>query len=97
VNGGYWKGMYCDVNRNNFDSIWLEIDSSCNSCYTKFQNLPLKEKKGIRDHIKPALTEAILDHHFPFQRIKGKLKKLGFSGAAWRSNYFRTFMSTTQL
>lgn len=74
--------MHGDVNRNNFDSIWLEIDSSCNSCYTKFQNLPLKEKKGIREHIKPALIEAILDHHFPSQRIKEKLKKLGFSGAA---------------
>jgi hypothetical protein len=86
VNGGYLEDMYCDVNRNNFDSKWLEIDSSCNDCYTKFQNLPLKEKKGIRDHIKPALTEAILDHHFPSQRIKGKLKKLGKEGSGVTSS-----------
>ena len=86
--------MHGDVNRNNFDSIWLEIDSSCNNCYTKFQNLPLKEKKGIRDHIKPALTEAILDHHFPFQRIKGKLKKLGFIGAA---KYFSNSMPNDKI
>ena len=61
--------MHCDINRNNFDSIWLEADNSCKFHYAKFQNLPLKEKKGIREYIKPALTEAILDHHFPCQKM----------------------------
>jgi len=81
--------MHCGINRNNFDSIWLEADNSCKFHYTKFQNLPLKEKRGVREQVKPALIDAILDHHFPSQRIKEKLKKLGFKGTA---EYFGNFL-----
>ena len=81
--------MHYDINRNNFDSIWLESDDSCKNCYTKFQNMSLKEKKGIREQVKPALIDAILDHHIFPQRIKEKLKKLGFKRTA---EYFGNFL-----
>jgi len=81
--------MHCDINRNNFDSIWLEADNSCKFHYTKFQNLPLREKRGVREQVKPALIDAILDHHIHSQRIKEKLKKLGFKKTA---EYFGNFL-----
>jgi len=75
-----------DVNRDNFDSLWLESDNSGKS-YIKFQHLPVKEKDEIRESVKPALVESILDHHFQSQRIKGSLERLGFAKAA---KYFIT-------
>jgi len=81
MNGGYPKAMDYDVNRNNFDALWLEVDNSGKG-YNKFQHLPVKEKGWIRESVKPALIEAILDHYIPCQRIKGALKRLGFVEAA---------------
>lgn len=80
--------MDYDVNRDNFDALWLEPDNSGKG-YTKFQHLPVKEKGGIRESVKPALIEAIFDHHFPRQRIKGALKRLGFVEAA---KYFSSYL-----
>ncbi len=69
------------INRDNFDALWLESDNSGKG-YTKFQHLPVKEKGSVREFVKPALVEAILDHHIHRQRIKGVLKRLGFVEAA---------------
>jgi len=78
--------MDYDVKRNNFDTFWLETDASGKG-YTKFKHLPLKEKHGARESIKPALATAILDHHFHCETIKGALERLGFAKAA---RYFST-------
>jgi len=78
--------MGYDVNRGNFDAFWLEPGDS-DKGYAKFQNLPVKEKEGVRESVKLALIEATLDHHFYRQIIKGALERLGFAGAA---KYFST-------
>lgn len=80
--------MDYDVNRDNFDALWLESDNSGKG-YTKFQHLPVKEKEGIRESVKPAIIEAILNHHFHRKRIEGALEKLEFVEAA---KHFRTFL-----
>jgi len=86
MSGGYPKAMDYDVNRANFDAFWLEpVDANKN--YVKFQYLPVKERKGARESVKPALIEAILDHHFHCKTIKGALERLGFTKAA---AYFST-------
>jgi len=81
MSGGYPKAMDYDVNRDNFDAFWLEPGDS-DKGYAKFQHLPVKEKEGVRKSVKVALIEAILDHHFHCETIKGALERLGFVKAA---------------
>jgi hypothetical protein len=80
------KAMTYDVKRDNFDGVWLEPEGSAKK-HIKFQHFPMKEKEGIRGYIRPALIEAILDHHFHRRTISGALKRLGYEKAA---KYFRT-------
>jgi hypothetical protein len=74
------------IKRNNFDGLWLEPEGSAEK-QGKFQHLPMKERDEIRGHIRPALIEAILDHHFHRKTISGALERLGYEEAA---KYFGT-------
>lgn len=73
--------MDYDINRDNFDTFWLELDDS-DKGYTKFEHRPLKEKQGVRESVRPALIEAILNHHFHPERIRETLERLEFAKAA---------------
>jgi len=81
MRGDFQKRMVSKLNRGNFDAFWLETDGSGKG-YAKFKHLPVKEKQGVRESIKQALIEAIVDHHFHRQRIKGALERLGFGESA---------------
>lgn len=87
IGGGYpEETMKHGIKRDNFDATWLEPDGSIKK-HSKFQHFAIKEREGIRGYIKPALIEAILDHHFHRKTISGALERLGYEKAA---KYFGT-------
>jgi len=69
------------VDRNNFDRIWLTLGAK-DLRYTKFEHSPLRESAGIRDSIKLALKEAVVDHHKHSGEVAGLLEKHGFRKAS---------------
>jgi hypothetical protein len=80
--GGYpEEKMKYGIKRENFDATWLEPNGSTKKD-SQFQHFPMKEREGIRGNIKPALTEAILEHHLHSRTISGALERLGYKKAA---------------
>ena len=73
--------MNFGVNRDNFDSFWLE-PYGYDKKYAKFKHFPVKEKDGARQNVKSALIHAVFDHHISSQAVEGALERLGFAEAA---------------
>ncbi len=69
------------VDRNNFDLVWL-IPGAKKGSYTKFVHSPVREKPGVRESIKVALKEAVVDHHKHAKVVATILRKHGFKKAS---------------
>lgn len=73
--------MNSAINRNNFDSVWLGPGAK-KVAYSKFVHRPIREKSGIRNSVKTALKEAVVDHHKHLSVVSKLLKKHGFKKAS---------------
>ncbi|MCZ3365675.1 MULTISPECIES: Hachiman antiphage defense system protein HamA [Methanobacterium] len=66
------------IKRNNFDNFWFECHP--NPKFKKFNAIRVNEIDGMREDIKKALVEAIIDHHITPEKIDSReeLKDLGY-------------------